>query len=240
MIHSATALFKGLSLCMRDATIRKLAITPWLIGAFCYIASLVAAYYAHQPLLKRLVDDPNSWWEYIVYAGAWSVVSLGLLICTLIISIALTLILAGPFHSLIAEKVILAQSTLIDAKSLESSLVSEATRTVLTETAKLLWMTPIFIFVLLIGFIPILTPIAILLGAWLLAFQFLDIPLDVLKQPARKRIGFCFSHFFTCVVFGLTLTIFWAIPFLGIFLSPAATVGASLIAIRALGQQNKQ
>lgn len=234
MIHAATALFKGLSICMRDATIRKLAVTPWLIGAFCYLASLVAAYYAHQPLLQKLVAEPTSWWEHIVYAGAWSIVSFGLLICTLIISIALTLVLAGPFHSLIAEKVLLAQSKLIDPKSLESSIVSEATRTVLTETAKLLWMTPIFIFVLLIGLVPILTPIALLLGAWLLAFQFIDIPLDVLKRPARKRIGFCLSHFVTCVIFGLTLTMFWAIPFLGIFLSPAATVGASLIAIRAL------
>lgn len=238
MFYAISALFKGLSICMRDTTIRKLAVTPWLIGACCYVASLTAAYYSHQPLLQKIVSDPTTWWDHVLYAGAWSLVTIGLLIGTLIISIALTLIIAGPFHSLIAEKVILSQSTLIDPKSLENSIVSETTRTILTETAKLLWMTPIFVFLLIIGFIPLLTPIALILGAWLLAFQFIDIPLDVMKQPARKRIVFCISHFLSCVAFGLTLTLFWAIPFLGIFLSPAATVGASLIVIRAQNSQN--
>ena len=89
------------------------------------------------------------------------------------------------------------------------------------------------IFVFIIGFIPFLTPFAICLGAWLLAYQFVDVVLDVMKQGVRHRLKFSLKHWILLLQFGLIVTLLCLVPFVAILIPPVAVAGASTLLARA-------
>lgn len=220
-----SALFHGLRYCFTDSHVRKLAIKPWLIGALGYIGTLYGAYRAHSPILNWIFGDPTGVWQNVLYAGTWLLVGLLLLAGSVVVTIGLVMVLAGVFQTAIAIAVLNSRNV-IPPKD-EASLFAETARTMLVETGKLLILVPLSIFALVIGFFPLFVPIALILTSWLLAYQFVDVVLDIYRIPVRERIGFARRNFGTFVCFGVTLTVCWAIPFVGLFLAPAAAAGAA-------------
>ncbi len=226
--RSITAIIHGFILCFSNKELRKLAIRPWLIGVVCYFLSLVGAYYSHGPLLSLFVETAEGFFGTIIYYGAWVFVALLLLIASMVISLTAVMILGGPFQTALAIAVFKLQNKKIpEEEEGVKATVKEVSRTIATESTKLLWLLPLFVIVAIIGFIPFLMPFAVVVASWLLAFQFIDVPLDVLKLPTRQRIGFAARHLTTVICFGLTLSACWAVPFLGLFLPPVAVVGAT-------------
>jgi CysZ protein len=228
------AVIHGLKSCLLDSQLRSLAIKPWLIGMVCYLGSAVASYFLHGYLLDRIVGTPDGFWSYLSYLGIWLAIAAMLLVFTLLVSIALIMIFAGVFQTAIARKVLTDHGITVPPEdSGIKGTVKETTRTVITETLKLLWLGPLLIFAALIGIIPFLAPVAIVMASWLLAYQFIDIALDVLRWSALKRAGFSIKNSLLLVCFGLTLTLLWAIPFVGFLIPPAAVAGASWLLAKA-------
>lgn len=227
-IRAFFAILKGLDLCLRKPSVRRLAVVPWILGAFCYIASVIGAYHAHPLLLEWAVGDPEGFWRHILYWFAYLSFAVLLLLVTLILTMTLVMLCTSVFQTAIVQRVLEElREPFPEEQAGMRGLVKETGRTIVVEAAKLLWLLPLMLIVLIIGFIPLLTPFALLLGAWLLAYQFIDIVLDVYRVPARARFRFARQHSFLLVSFGLSLSICWAVPFLGILLPPAAVAGAS-------------
>ena len=107
-----------------------------------------------------------------------------------------------------------------------AGLAKEAVRTISVEMLKLVWLVPLFIVLLIAGLIPFLAPLALLLGSWLLAYQFVDLILDIYKLTAWQRMRFALNHFLLLSCFGLVLMLIWALPLAGVLLVPAAHAGA--------------
>lgn len=106
-------------------------------------------------------------------------------------------------------------------------IAHEAGRTITVESLKLLWLIPLFIILFILGLVPLLTPFAVLLASWLLAFQFVDITLDIFRLKSSERLRFCIKYALPITLYGLSLTVLWAIPFVGWVLPPAACAGAA-------------
>lgn len=229
--RSLLAFFKGISLCLFVPAIRRVVILPWIIGLLCYPITLYAAYSLHSPIVSYLASPSEGFFATALYWLSWLAVSGVLLISTLFISVLLVLISTAAFQTAIVEQVIrheLPESPLNNTTTLSISvIISQSFRAIATESIKLLWLIPLFITVFILGFIPFLAPFAFLLAAWLLAFQFIDIVLDVAQFPATKRIKYTAKNWIAACSFGFVITIIFLIPFAGIVLGPIATAGAA-------------
>jgi uncharacterized protein involved in cysteine biosynthesis len=228
LAKSCTALFHGLRFCFTVSTVRSLALWPWFLGLVTYVASVVTAYYCHSLILQSMIEAPQGFWGSALYSAAWVLVAFFLLVGTLIVSVVVVLILTSVFQTAIAARVLLHLGRQVPEETPGlKGIVKEAARSVAVESLKLLWLLPLFLLLFLVGLIPIFTPFAIILAAWLLAFQFVDITLDIYRISSGGRFRFCLRHALPLTCFGLTLTVFWAIPLLGWVLPPAASAAAA-------------
>ncbi len=222
------AIFKGFGFCFSQKQIRRLALWPWLIGAIVYIAAAIGASYAHGSLLSLVVSEPSGFLSYIYYGLAWILVSSLLLVGTLLITVILVMVFTGVFQTAIAVETLKHIGASVPAEqSGVAATVKEAGRTIFTESAKLFWLVPLICFTFILGLIPFLTPVALVLGGWLLAYQFIDVVLDVYRMKTRARIGFAAKHAILMVCFGLGLAACSIIPFVGLLIPPVATAGAA-------------
>ena len=222
------AIIKGLGLCLGDKKVRRLAMIPWGFGAVCYIGSVYAAYRTHPILLKWAVGEPSGFWMWLLYGLAWLLFGVLLLVATLLISMTLVIVFTSVFQTDITIAVLQSLGrSMPEMPGGVRGALSESSRAVAVEAAKLLWLVPLMGLLLIVGLIPLLTPFALALGAWLLAYQFVDIVLDVYRLTARGRFRFAKENTLLLIFFGGSLSAFWAVPLLGILLPPAAVAGAA-------------
>jgi len=226
--QALTAIVHGFQLCFFEREIRKLAMWPWLIGAVSYVIALVAAYYLHSPIVSWFVDNPEGYWQHTLYYLAWGGVSLFLLIAALILSLVAVMVLAGVFQTSIAIKVLQKSNVQIPKEQTGvSGTIKEVGRTVTVESAKLLWIIPLTVLVVIIGIIPFIAPIALVIGAWLLAYQFLDVVLDVFRISARRRLRFAMQNWATVTLYGLSIALICSVPFVALLIPPVAVAGCA-------------
>ncbi|MCB0359777.1 MAG: EI24 domain-containing protein, partial [Bdellovibrionales bacterium] len=172
--------------------------------------------------------EPSGFWQQTLYVLAWIAGALFLLMISMILSLIFVLIFSGINQSAIAERILADRGLLVVAHGgAVKDVVKEASRSVCTEIVKLLWLLPLGLLCVVIGLVPILSPFALLLAAWLLAYEFVDIALDVLRLSVRARLRFALQKAPLLIAFGLTLSVCWAVPFLGIALAPVAAAAAA-------------
>ena len=143
------------------------------------------------------------------------------------------LIIASPFNALLAEKA----EELITGRPVDSleglgAALMAVPRGILRELYKLLYYLPMFAFVLILTFIPVLNAASpllwFLLGAWMMSLQFVDYPMDNhqlsfadVKEAVRSRR-------LSSMGFGGVVALMASIPVLNFFVVPSAVVGATL------------
>jgi len=217
------AIPKGFKLCVFDKKVRKYAIKPWIFGLLAYILTLTIAYYLYPVLVASLTKKSNSFFSTFIYYISHFGVSVLLLVASSILSFVIVLVTTAIFQTEIAIEVLKDKYKNLD----DGNIVSETTRTIITELAKIFWILPIFLFVFILGLIPVLTPFAILFNSWLVAYQFCDITLDLFKTKSKQRFKFARKNFIFLSTIGASYLAFWAIPFVGIFLTPIAVAGTA-------------
>lgn len=226
--HSFFAILYGVKLCCLDRDVRCLALRPWLLAAICYPASLFAAYCSYSPILNYLVDAPSSFWGTVTYCFAAVVLGLFLLLGTAMVSMSIVLVLSSIYQTSIAETVFRKQnSKLIQTNIREARAASETIRVIGDEVLKLFWLGPLLVITIIAGMIPLLAPFAYIFGAWLLAFQFIDVALESCGLRAGKRLRVAAKNGGLLISFGISLTIITVVPFLPILLPPVAVAAAA-------------
>ncbi len=232
MFSALSALLQGFRLCFFCSKIRRLCLWPWVVGFLSYFSTVAAAFYAHAPILSWVITSvaPTQAriWQIIWYYVAWVLVALLLLIASTFVAIIVTLILTAVFE----EGIIASVNSELGVSGREeptgfSGTVSSATSSILGELIKLIWVFPLGCLLLIAGFIPLLAPVALILGSWLLAYQFLDVTLYMRGLGVLERLRFSLKHFVQVTTFGFTLSLVWVIPLLGIFLTPIAVAAAA-------------
>ena len=217
------ALPRGFNICLTNPKVRRLAIRPWLVGIFAYLLFLASAYYSHPIILDLILGEPSSYFKKFLYYLLWVVVALLLLVVSSILSMVFVLITTAIFQTEIALAVLREKYNDLGT----GELISETKRTIWVECTKLLWIVPFIIFFFIIGLIPPLTPFALAANFWLIAYQFVDVVLDLFKLGTRKRFSFAKENWLFLITIGGCISLLWAIPFVGILIPPIAIAGTA-------------
>lgn len=222
------ALLHGFKLCLLNSAVRKLALWPWLISALVYLLVATAAWFSHEPLVNWIVPNPDGIIKWGLYYLAWAGTALFLVISTLITSLILAIVLTGVFQESIAHEVLKQNGVNLPEEPQNlRGFAFEMARSIKTESAKLLWLIPLGVMVLIMGFAPFLAPFAFIVAAWILGFESSDVVWEVLKKPARQRFSFARANWISVTLYGLSLSVIGFVPFMGILIPPIAVAGAS-------------
>lgn len=136
-------------------------------------------------------------------------------------------LLASPFNGLLCEKV----EAEMGLPKVEESLSSIVARVLPREFAKLGYILPRYIGLLLLSIVPVLNLIAPVLwlwfGGWLMAFQYLDYSFDTHNKSIKELKIAMRKQQISVVSFGLPILLLMSVPIINWFVMPAAVIGAT-------------
>ncbi|WP_346839284.1 sulfate transporter CysZ [Microbulbifer sp. SAOS-129_SWC] len=260
-IHGVDALLYGARLLTRRE-LRRFIIVPLIINLVLFIA--LTAIMLSQ--LSGLVDYLNSllsntpvntehmsWFSAaMAKAAAWLASVFHWLAWLIAIVVALlflfvygylfsviTNIIAAPFNGFLAEKV---EEMLTGKAPPAESLPSMVWRTLGREMRKLWYFLGWGLVILLISFITSVTvfipaALGVLWGAWCMAIQYVDYPLDNHQRPFDELKRVLRRRKLTTLSFGGAVMLAKMVPILNIFVMPAAVAGGTALWIERLRQE---
>ncbi len=212
--------------------LRLFIVIPLLVNIIIF-ASLIGIGYS---FLATRMDGLMAWipdWLGFVEWILWTLIGLAFSLMTGYMFTAVALIIASPFNALLAEKT----EELITGRPVDSleglgAALLAVPRGILRELYKLWYYLPMFAFVLILTFIPVLNAVSpllwFLLAAWMMSLQFVDYPMDNhqlsfadVKEAVRSRR-------LSSMGFGGVVALMASIPVLNFFVVPSAVVGATL------------
>lgn len=258
--HGVDALLYGARLLTRRE-LRPFIIVPLLINLVLFIALSALmlsqldglANYLGSLISHTPVDTENmSWWRAIMAKGAawaasafqwltWIIAIAVLLLFLFVYGYAfgiITNIIAAPFNGFLAEKV---EELLTGKAPPAEPMLRMVWRTVGRELRKLMyfigWGLLIFVVAMLTSwtvFIPAL--LGALWGAWCMAIQYVDYPLDNHQRPFNELKSVLLRRKLTSLSFGGAVMLAKMVPVLNIFVMPAAVAGGTALYIKRLRQ----
>jgi len=141
-------------------------------------------------------------------------------------------IIASPFNGILSERVEqLVAGRVVEPESLKE-ILAIIPRSIGRELAKLAYYLPRVILLLIVSFIPglnIFAPILwFLFGAWMMAIQYCDYPMDNNKVSFKDMLMRLKKQRLTSVGFGGLVQLGMMVPILNFIMMPVAVIGATL------------
>ena len=226
-------LLRGLKM-LPDPEIRPFVLVPLLINIVLFVGAI-----------WLLLSNFGGWVDYMIgaFLPDWEWLSflhylLWPLMAVLVIVVVyygfsiVANIIAAPFNGFLSEKV---------EKRLRGDLITDEgwqavmaliPRAIGRELSKLAYYLPRVFFLLLLSFIPVINIIApflwLLFGAWMMAIQYCDYPMDNNKVSFKKMKLMLKGDRLTSIGFGGLIQLGMMIPLINLILMPAAVVGATI------------
>jgi len=260
-VHGINALVRGVHLITRRE-LRPFILVPLLINLVLFIiisgimisqlgglSDYIGSLLSHTP-----IDTENmSWWEAIMANGAawaasifrwlaWIIAFLVLFLFFLVYGYlfgVITNIIAAPFNGILAEKV---EELLTGKAPPAEPLLQMVWRTLGRELRKLGYFIFWGLIILLVATVTswtIVIPAVLtaLWGAWSMAIQYVDYPLDNHQRPFDELKKVLRRRKLTSLAFGGTVMLAKMVPILNIFVMPAAVAGGTALWIERLRRE---
>lgn len=216
---------------------RRFILIPLAANFLLFIFMAVSLFSLLPETLQFLMTWIPSWLPFIEWVF-YGISGMLFLIMYAMSFTVITNIFAAPFNGLLAEKIQRQAGLQIP----ETSIVSVITRTVAREFIKLLYFivmgTIVAILLFVLSFIPIvnfLVPVlAFIWMAWCLAIQYLDYAADNNQQEFKQLRIDAKKPYFSTFGFGSIVAFLMMVPFVNIFIMPAAVAGATLLWIQKI------
>jgi CysZ protein len=212
--------------------LRLFVIIPLLVNIIIFGSLIGVGLSFLDAQMERLMGWIPEWLDFIEWI-LWPIIGLAFSLMTGYVFTALAILIASPFNALLAEKAeeLITGQEVDSLEGLGAALLA-VPRGILRELHKLLYYLPMFVFVLIITFIPVINAVSpilwFLLGAWMMSLQFVDYPMDNhqlafadVKEAIRTRP-------FSAMGFGGVVALCASIPIVNFFVVPSAVVGATL------------
>lgn len=144
--------------------------------------------------------------------------------------VSLVNIIAAPFNALLSEKVeeLLGLPQAQNTNGI-SGFLQSIPRTVFREIRKFISTLKWLILLIVLLFIPVLNIFSLLIGAWLMAIQYLDIPADNHQLGFIEFLKTLKKRRFKALAFGLSVSLVSMLPLVNLILVPAAICAATLL-----------
>ncbi len=211
----------------------KLAMIPWLINLLLIIPLSLLLYSTFVfPWLKDFFPDPtNTFYQVLGWIGN-VLISLMIALMTLVTAYLAAIIVGAPFHDKIGEYI--ERQKFCDHPELlaEETTMAQGIRHSLLEAVKrVLLVSPLYIFTLLIGLVPVIgLPTALILNfvvtTTLITLDAFSMPMDRRNRTFGEKIRWAKSNIGFAIGFGLPL---FYLPCVFFLLPPLAAVSGTLI-----------
>ncbi len=219
--------FDGFNLIRRPG-LRRYFIMPGLINAVV-LTLLVVLSYAHFDDWVAIIMAWFPGWMGALYWLIRGIAFIVLIVLILFVFTFLANMIASPFNAILSIKV--EQALTGSAPESSVSLWLILPRSVARELAKLLYILPRLLGLLLITVIPVINAVApflwILFGAWMMSIQYADYAADnndVSFKALKSRLG---ANRFDALMFGLPAYLLLTVPVVNLILMPIGVAGGT-------------
>lgn len=219
--------FDGFNLIRRPG-LRRYFIMPGLINAVV-LTLLVVLSYAHFDDWVAIIMAWFPGWMGALYWLIRGIAFIVLIVLILFVFTFLANMIASPFNAILSIKV--EQALTGSAPESSVSLWLILLRSVARELAKLLYILPRLLGLLLITVIPVINAVApflwILFGAWMMSIQYADYAADnndVSFKALKSRLG---ANRFDALMFGLPAYLLLTVPVVNLILMPIGVAGGT-------------
>ena len=229
-LRGAGYLVRGFSM-LTEPGLRQFVMVPLLINVLLFSGAiwlLTAQFGEWINYWMSLIPDWLSFIDWLL----WPIFAVLVLVLVYFSFGVVANLIAAPFNGLLAEKVEERCRGAINSDSGWKAIVALIPRTIGRELAKLAYYLPRVVILLIITLIPGLQLIAPLLwflfGAWMMAIQYCDYPMDNNKITFARMKQLLKARRFCALSFGALVSVGLMIPVLNLLIMPAAVVGATL------------
>lgn len=232
--------WRGLRL-LRRPELRLFVLLPLLLNVLVFTALIALSLDVFGGWIEQLMGWLPDWdWLALLRWILWPLMVMLLLVAVMYSFSVVANVIAAPFNGLLAERVeALLTGTEPEAGGLTAAL-RDAPRAIGKELLKLLYYLPRALLVALLSLIflfvfpPVSTALWFLLGAWMMALEYCDYPMDNHKfslTEVRQRIA---TWRWSSLGFGGTVMLGTMVPVFNFIVMPAAVCGATVYWVERL------
>ncbi len=211
------------------------ALVPvaWLLVLTCGL-SCAGIWGAWKGSTAYLGTD-SSWWGHL---GGWVLIVVAA-VASLVLSLLVALVLAQPLSGFALEAISRAQHQALTgwspvAPSLFSALLTSATVALASLVVAVLALGLLLLGLVVPPATVVTVPLNFLLGAWLLAWNFLDYPLSMHGLGLRARVGWAVTNFGAFTAFGVCWALLLVVPGMFLLVLPLGVAGATRLVVASL------
>lgn len=216
---------------IRQSGLRRYVVIPLLINIAVFAVLTWVGIYQFEALMQWLLPKGDSWWIETLKVVLWIVFGfVALLVFYFLFSLAANIV-ASPFNSLLAEKVLLKLGQNLPETHGWSSAFTGFPKAMASEGRKLIYFMFIFLALTVLTVIPVLQIAAPVLWpvatGWMLSLEYAAYPVEAsgqLFQDTRRKAR---ENRMMALGFGMTAMLFTLIPLVNLLVIPAAVAGAS-------------
>ncbi|MFY0675670.1 MAG: sulfate transporter CysZ [Neptuniibacter sp.] len=231
--QGAGYLVRGLKM-LPDPQIRPFVLVPLLTNIILFIAAIWMLFSNFGGWVDSLISTFLPDWEWLQFLHylLWPLMALLVIVFVYYGFSIVANLIAAPFNGFLSEKV---------EKRLRGDVIQDegwqavlalVPRAIGRELAKLAYYLPRLLFLLVLSFIPVINIVApllwILFGAWMMAIQYCDYPMDNNKVSFKNMKNMLKADRLTSLGFGGLIQVGMMVPILNLILMPAAVVGATI------------
>lgn len=230
-------LLRGLQLAMKPG-LRVFIIVPLLLNTVIFSLLIYLSLGQFSDGMAWLLAKIPDWLAFIRFLLWPLIVALLLVLVMYSFSIIANLI-ASPFNGLLCEKAeeLVTGKEVAGYETFTAALLSFP-KSIARELQKILYYLPWALALTIISFIPAVNVAApvlwFLLGAWMMAIQYCDYPMDTHRRSFSQMKFALRQHRMTSLGFGAATMIGTMIPIVNFVVMPAAVCGATLFWIEQL------
>jgi CysZ protein len=184
-------------------------------------------------LIDVLLGTELSWWGQM---GGW-ILTVLLALVALFVALLLALLLAQPFSGFALEAIALAQERALTGRVGQplpflDALLASMKIALVTVGVGGTALAGLFVVSLLVPPAAVVTvPLKFLVGAWLLAWNFLDYPLGLRGLGVTARLRWAGRHFGAFTAFGLGWAVLLVVPGTFLLALPMGVAGATQLVV---------
>ena len=235
-VRGALYLVRGVKM-LGEPGLRQFVILPLLINTVLFsIAIYLLSQYFSDWMAYWLSFIPS--WLGFLDGLIWLLFALVVLVVVYFSFSIVAVFIAAPFNGLLAEKV---EQRLRGERITDEgwkALLATIPRSLAREAAKLAYYLPRLLLLLLALFIPVIGQLLwLLFGAWMMAIQYCDYPMDnnQIRFGEMKRL--LKAQRLSSLGFGGLISAAMLVPVLNLLIMPAAVIGATLFWVEEYADQ---
>jgi len=237
-VRGAGYLLRGLQM-LPDPQIRPFVLVPLLTNIVLFISAIWLLFSNFGGWVDTLIATFLPDWEWLQWLHYILWPMMALLVAVFVyygFSIIANLI-AAPFNGFLSEKVEKRLRGDVIQDEGWKAVVALIPRAIGRELSKLAYYLPRLLILLVISFIPVINVISpllwLLFGAWMMAIQYCDYPMDNNKVSFKNMKMMLKADRLTSIGFGGLIQVGMMIPLVNLIIMPAAVVGATIYWVEA-------